>query len=336
MRGPLFAAVGIGVLLLGACAAITGAGDLYTRAADDGGVEGGRPGDPGTPTGDGGGGDALAPTVTASLARCGDTFEGACVPHTDGWRPILPADDGECRSRYPQLETYEIAEGRCSCTCAPVGGTCEGTVTLAQGAACGGAATGLGPLPGDGGCVATTFTPTPPVKVTLSGSTGPSSCTGTPDGDFGSVEEELFCSGATAIASPRCAPHEGCYPRASVSFFDAVICIAHAGDVPCPRSMPDRRVVASAINDKRSCGPCTCSPSSCAQGGRLYTYGTSTCTATQWNYSVDGQCSPGGPTQPVQSISYRAGAGCAVTTPPAVLGNLELSSPQTICCQEDD
>jgi hypothetical protein len=112
------------------------------------------------------------------------------------------------------------------------------------------------------------------------------------------------------------------------------MCIIRDGEVACPTKMPQRTVLGASFDDKRSCGPCTCSPSGCGTGGQITVYHNATCTQTYWHYDVDGKCAQGGASTAVDSVSYRASTGCSVATAPAILGTVSVTAPRTLCCTQ--
>jgi hypothetical protein len=149
------------------------------------------------------------------------------------------------------------------------------------------------PVISEGACVPSALTaPVDPPHFT----TVAHSCQGWPGG---------ACTHSDQVCAPIVPPHDG-----------AMICIQHAGDVPCPG--PDnspygiRHVVYHGLADHRVCSPCSCG----APAG-------SACTAVVSIYPDDACASAPSYVETIDALA----PACHDLTPGASLGSKSASSP---------
>lgn len=350
MRGRLPAMLaclfGAGISLLGACNALTGAGDLGIRDTDSGilTTDGGTDpltdasGDGGTPVGDGGGpGDASIVVITPSLAACGTGR--VCLADTAGWSPALQplttAPGSACPTDWPTMTTSKRSGGgRCECNCAPDVDTCGGNIALKTGATCAGVMVTAGFVT-DGGCTASSTAIPNPASLTASG-TPPKACkAAVVDNLDHSPDDIVTCSGAMTTMSMSCKSGEVCVPKPVPGMFglpSGSLCMAHDGEANCPLNLPNRVVTGTAIADGRTCGPsCACAPRTTCNGGTVESFTNDACTGSSRKYSVDGTCLMVTSNNPL-GYRYTTDLGCAVTTPAQVVGKETIAGPRTFCC----
>ena len=339
------------VLTAAACNSLTGADDLAvldhaSEPSGDGGSSGtsgtsGTSGSSGTTdsgttdsgtTDDGG----LAPAPDFKLGSCGSNL--LCVPNTDGWSPLasfLTLGGNACPAEWPTAASYQTSGGgSCVCTCGPQGGSCAGSVTIKSGVACTGPTTILALTSG------TCTDPPMPTTVTLPASfsphlsgSAPTSCTATVKQTLNGPRTANTCSGVVGVPSDKCEAGEICVRRASSAGSLLQTCLVHDGEVGCPQKLPNRKVIATAVADGRSCGTsCACSPTSCSNGATLEAYSAAGCSSSVRTVNVDGTCITAGAAPSGPSYFYTPGTGCGVTTPAPVLGKETYTGARTLCC----
>jgi hypothetical protein len=345
------ALLGAFLLMAGACNALTGVDDLGIAASfgssgggADGGSETGSGGSSGSSGssgsvdgGDGGdGGDAGPPPPNAKVTSCG--LNQLCLPNADGWTPVayLPLGtlgNTACPTTYPtRADWSRSGGGGCACNCAPVGGSCAGSVDTRSGLACGGAPTNLAVVSG----TCTDLTATLPIPVAVSphlNGAPPASCTASVSANLPRPTSAVTCSGVVGTMNPKCDVGELCVPKAG-TFGLVETCIVHDGEVACPKNLGQRTVIATKVDDSRSCGTtCSCATASCSNGATLEAFSGAGCRMSVRSVSADGSCtSTLGMALSGASYRYTAGTGCGVTTQAAVLGSVTYTSPRTLCC----
>lgn len=318
----------IAVTLLGvsvaafACNAITGIGDL--EAAGDDCVDDCR--------------DAASEPAPLPPAACD------CRPVApEGWSgplSVLESSAGAPPSCAGSVAVFEggrepRASGGCTpCTCGAPVATCAATVALYGNPSCASSCGSWTAAPGQ--CTSISYcSPNGGAKLTQTLADG--GCA--PDGGLPAPwtwrQQAVGCA-AASVEEGRCGSGQACSP----AVVGARVCIARAGDDPCPAGPYQSRVVYYAsAEDDRACAPCACDPPSgvtCADGGvALYT--SSAC-------SGNGQELSGAGCENV--VVARAAGSLRLLTPPIATGGscaprggepvdggaVTPSEPTTVCC----
>ena len=240
---------------------------------------------------------------------------------------------GSCPSTWPTSKIYKKSGGGgCACDCAPTGGSCAGTVDTRSGAACTGAATNL--AVSSAACTDLSAALPLPVAVSpkLSG-TPPTSCGASARPNLGAPNTTETCTGVTGTTDAKCETGEICVPKAGGFSGLVQTCLVHDGEVACPSKLSSRTVIATDVQDGRSCGTtCACGTTSCSTGATLEAFSSPGCSGSVRKVNADGSCTTSGAAPTGVSYRYTAGTGCSVTTPAAVLGSVTYTAPRTLCC----
>lgn len=120
---------------------------------------------------------------------------------------------------------------------------------------------------------------------------------------------------------------------------NAKLCIAQAGDLPCPAGpYVNRKVIDTHIDDTRSCSACTCTPGTAACKGNLLLSTLAGCSQITKTVALPVDCSDitaQAPTGPIfgkiDAVMPLPPAACAAEggTP---TGGVTSSGPMTLCC----
>lgn len=248
-------------LALGAsrCALVSGLSDL------DVAVEGGV-------TVDGGATDAPRDVSEASPpldAGC------TCVSLPVGWTAVrFRADktatcpNGDVTEDVLLAPAVTTASGACGCSCTNTTDCANPSATYRGGVLCGGGTKGTVPLVTSGTC-----------------SPSPGNYQGTDSFDIApksgscTAQAAPFASASTGsgrlctIASSPCAIGAGCNDPAG----GFAACVVKAGDATCPVDYPKRTLVATSLNDTRTCSGCSCDASPLKCQYAYSTYATNQC-----------------------------------------------------------
>lgn len=347
MRQRLSVVIGVFSLLGGA--ASCGLDIAGMEVADDGGLDATT--DALAETGlDSGIGDAvndnpfdvpadIGPCFDASLALCDDDAGcGAgtkCTPFIPPSWQIVSLASPSCGGAYPVAFTAAPLvqynpPGTTTCGCSGCNiatpGAC-GTATISSGAACG---TAAGTVTADGTCktistidmvindgIKAVQTAPPPTCAT------PTQTKTIPTFDGGA--QRLCTSNATGL----CDFHSFCAPSTG-----APVCIAHAGDQPCPSGF--RIALATGATDTRNCTSCTCAATGGACTGHLTLTTNGGCSTNAQPFDYDGGCLPG-----VIGVGWdhvQIGPGtptgqCVLADAGTPVGSVAPTNPITVCCQ---
>ena len=326
-----------------------GAVDARSDARDA--SDAGEVGDAGHAGEEGGGGDSGDASEAADVVSAGCT----CVASApSGWSGPLalaeatgapPPSIAPCATPYGATAYDGNADpsapaAQCDCTCggatdvqctAPVVGLfSDGACSIA----CGGVPVTPGVCAGvsTGGCGASVYARAR-APVTSGGSCPPQPTTKVP-----SMQWERA---ARACALPATATQGGCEgsfvcaPAPSPPF-SGHLCVAMAGDQPCPSGSAYgvRHVYYGGATDGRGCSTCACSaPAGVSCGGSFTTYNASGCALETKTFPLSPTC------QEVQiataSLEATLGgpgdSGCAPSVVQAI-GALVPTQPMTVCC----
>lgn len=301
------------------CNLITGASDLKIGAAGastDGGPSDGA--------NDGGAG------IQECVAPGG--YAGLCLRNRDGWSPIvLPAAGTSCPPDYTKTADLKSAQSgvdKCECTCAPQTGSCDVPLALEYGDNACSTSTASITFPPDGGCYANIPNLGTRLRLSVPDASAPSGCTPKVDKQLSPVTTIKTCSGATPTAASECDGTSACFPAPPPG---AQTCIAHDGEVQCPRGYDRAYVAGSSAIDGRDCTSCTCTDEGCSSG-RIQLYADAKCTLPLTSLSL-GKCDSD-PTGLTKGASYKPATGCRATRPPGnpVTGRVTFTGTRTICC----
>lgn len=329
MRSTL-AALGGALVLVLACNAITGIGDLDPSAV----AEAGAP-----PPGDGGGegeGDGGAPPPPATCA---------CAPVApEGWSgpmAVLEAA-GEAAPSCPGREVAfsgglepSAPAGCTACTCGAPDATCGFALTMHDEPGC---------QPVEE-CGKHTLAPGDCKRITYCGPVGSAGLTGivadggcAPDGGAPAPvtwgRRAAACT-ATVFEDRGCPGGETCSP----GVFGSRACILHAGDVACPAGpYQGRTLYYGSVADDRACEPCTCDPPSgvTCTGGTVTFYSNTSCTANpqvengSGCHTVEAEGPPG--SAKITAPAAASGGSCAPKGGAPKDGGVAPADPTTVCC----
>lgn len=151
-------------------------------------------------------------------------------------------------------------------------------------------------------------------------------CSPTVSSDFEEPKFSETLVGCGASAGPACENGGTCLPTPSAPF-ESSFCLAATGDLECPGAYPNKRLVFNGLNDDRSCGACQCMPY-CVLHGADCNKAATTPIGPSGSSCLPFNSVPGSSTG-----RYTRTEGCAVSAPPAVVGEVSGTDPITVCCE---
>jgi hypothetical protein len=319
-RTILAGVLGASVAAALACNAITGAADLETAECLD--------------CGDGGPVRQLPPPACACHPAAPDGWRGPLALLETGGDAPAPSCPGLVVAFEGGLDP--AAPAACTpCTCGAPSVTCTMTTTMLGEPTC----------VANSSCGKTTVAPGACARISYCSPSGGATIAATPaDGgscapDGGVPVPIAWGKQAVGCAAPAPDPSCGAGQACSPTLSGSRVCVAQAGDVPCPPGPYQSRIVYHAsVKDDRACAACTCDPPKDVQcaGGAVTVYSDTSCTANPQSVSGAG-CNP---------VTANAPAGGAkITTPPAsdggscapkggepLDGGVAPAEPTTVCC----
>jgi hypothetical protein len=332
---------------VGACNALTGAGDLVTRAEDGGEPSEASRATPVDARSGEGEEDAPGPTVVPSCQCVAAPPPGWIGPvalllqHAPEPAPC-PGGLTMAMSGGSEPEAPEPGCEPCTCTLTPT--SCDSvTVQTSRGAGCStpcasfAVRTACTPL---NFCVNSSY-----ASVITSAGEGSCAASGGARRPARWKEAVTACrfsdgteGGVTAPSDAGCDLGLACAPK--IEGLPAPTCIVRTGDAMCPDGPYSIRFTfAGSISDTRSCSPCSCGDAqvTCA-GGELTVYRDSACT------NIAGQSSISPPSCANILVTSSVG-GARITRPASVVdggcppsggvvtgGTVTAGSPWTACC----
>lgn len=276
----------------------------------------------------------------------------SCVEDPPGsWQGPVILHDGVQGDPFPTCPvSYPTAEqdlnaglralGDCACECAPASGMACGNVLIDQApfGSCTGAWNPLAPLP-PGVCTDVTVSPSSPwFEFTAPATSGGNCAPGILDSLLSPVwqDQSRICGGATVTAA-GCQTGELCAPDPGAGIpFGSQLCIYAGGDSLCPggSTYSERSVYYSAIQNSRSCGPCTCgTPVGSCEG--YVSFRTPCSEPAQLIGSVThGQCTQINTSDTAVGAVYNASptASC-LPSAGSIQGAATGTGAVTVCCQ---
>lgn len=304
--------------------------------------------------------DVDAPAEAAPIDSGGVacSLASICVPQAPdgGWAgpyaiiegsgsqlPVLAACPG---ATYSQL----VFDGRgapvapqaaCTCICAPSGGSCAPPSFTYQSASSGCSACAA-PVSLTGSCTVVNA----PSSQCRSAGFGSSAAVGvacSPDAStlvtpLAWNSEAHLCALPGAAPTATCAAGEVCAPVAALPVENGTLCVALAGQSPCP---PVYYTVARAPyylggggNDTRGCSSCSCGAATGAVCSKatIVTYTDSVCTQFQGTFPAGTACAS---VQTTRGVGFDGGAPTGASCPATggqPTGTFAPTAPYTICC----
>lgn len=143
--------------------------------------------------------------------------------------------------------------------------------------------------------------------------------------------ETTLCATADPPQRQDCAAGEVCVPEPPQGF-QRRLCVASAGDKPCPGAPYTQRELAySGFVDKRACSPCMCNKVSSGECATLNIFSDSTCSTNVHSYSISNACRTLDGTYARTELT-KEGSCAVVPDSGAPTGGVTLENPTTICC----
>ena len=274
--------------------------------------------------GDGGG-------AVDAAADGGDAGEGGA----DGGSVTCPPG---WKTPTEVLENPRPAADHCGCRCNPwpAKNPCTEGNIHANVQPTGGCGSDAGPFKVSNDCATATSQVANSAKLDSPGITTPTSTT--------CPATSILPPIARDVAHTLCFPDRAgtctggaCVPRAS-----GTTCAIHPGVVDCPPSLPEKHavIIATDIDDKRTCPTCSCTSDATACKNRvLRVYSDNACTKDERTVTLDDNCNDWvGGIATWTNMKYTATPDPATCTPPAslptVAGALTLPNASTLCCAE--
>ena len=282
----------------------------------------------------------IGPCLGASLALCdNDAGCGAgtkCTPFLPPSWQLVSLAAPTCGGAYPVPFTgvpviAYTAPGASSCGCTGCTvaspGVCSATAAISTGAACG---TAIASPPADNSC-ASGFT----INLVagdgiqaVQTATAPTCATPTqtkviPTFDGGA--QQICTSNATGL----CDFHRFCAPSSG-----APVCIARAGDQPCPAGF--KVALATGATDTRDCTSCSCATTAGNCTGTLKLTTNNGCNQNVQTFKYDGGCVPGVVGSGWNHVNLGPGTPsgtCGLADAGAPVGSVAPTDPITVCCQ---
>lgn len=318
-------AAGAGALLLGAslvfaCAGIIGIDDRLpddavpdASAADDRAAGDDRP---------------ALPSTCAQAERCVQVPEGWQLAELD------PSDrPPSCAPGFGSPQEVVVANNGLGCVCrctetSPGSCAAAGATTTFRdypAAGCGASTATYTLTVLDGGCGSLAIPTTPYVRV-------PTPAAGSPSCAADAGPTKLAAGRACLSQGASCNDGGTC---AGALLDSELLCVVKAGDVACPAGFGKKIPAgASAAEDTRLCGTCTCTPGTTCENARLDVFSGAGCTAATTSIPASGSCTPTDAGVSYTSYRYAGKApGCQASVPALLDGGVTIADKRTFCCE---